>query len=79
MKARLTVTINKQLIMKVKRYAASRKVSVSQIVEDHFVKLTMKTPKKNLIDLIESLPKPRVPKGDLIKAYYEQNRKKYGF
>jgi hypothetical protein len=85
MKSRLNLTIKKQLLMKAKRYAASRKTSVSKVVENYFATLpenllSNKKPEKGaLIKLIESLPKPKVPKGDLVKLYYKRNRKKYGF
>lgn len=90
MKSRLTITIKKQLIMKIKRYAASRKTTVSKIAEEHFVKLTKGSSQKGLrktknsskkgglIELIESLPRPKLPKGDLVKLYYERKGKEYG-
>ena len=86
MKSRLNLTIEEEHLMKIKRYAASRKTSVSRLVEEYFVGLTRRSSKrtrnpikKGLIELIESFPKPKIPKGDLIQLYYQQRKKKYGF
>lgn len=80
MKARLNITIEEDLLTKVKGYAEKKGISVSQLVEDYFKQVTAKSKMKSVIDLIESLPKPDIdPKLDLKKAYYEENRKKYGF
>ncbi len=35
--------------------------------------------KDGLLELIQSLPKRKIPKGDLIKIYYEERGKKYGY
>lgn len=80
MKARLNLTIEEDLLNKVKVYAEKKKSSVSQLVEEYFESLTKKTKKKSIIDLVESLPKPNLdPNLDLKEAYYEENKKKYGF
>jgi hypothetical protein len=50
-------------------------------VEESFRKVVEKPKKKpNLIELIESLPKPDIPlDADLKKQYYEERASKYGF
>ncbi len=82
MKARLNLTIEEELLNKVKVYAGKKQSSVSQLVEEYFENLTKKTKKKSLLDIIEDLPKSKIefPKDfDFKKEYYEQNKKKYGF
>lgn len=82
MKARLNLTINEDLLNKVKVYAEHNQSSVSQLVEKYFKTLTIESKKKSLLDILEELPKPKMdfPENfDYKKEYYEQNRKKYGF
>ena len=80
MKARLNLTIDEDLLNKVKVYAERKQSSVSQLVEEYFSKIIKEPKKESIIDLIESLPKPDIePNVDLKKAFYEENRTKYGF
>ncbi len=80
MKARLNLTIEEDLLNKAKVFAEKNGSSVSQLVEDYFKIITTKQRKKTIIDLIESLPKPDISSNlDLKEAYYEENKKKYGF
>lgn len=80
MKSRLNLTIEESLLEKVKSYAASRKSSVSELVENYFKTFVQVPPRKSIVDLIEELPKPDLRvEGDLKKQYMEQNADKYGF
>lgn len=82
MKARLNLTIEEELLTKVKVYAEKKESSVSQLVEDYFKQITAKPKRKSLLDVIEELPKPKMtfPKDfDFKREYYEQNKKQYGF
>ena len=80
MKTRLNLTIEESLLEKVKNYAASRKSSVSELVENYFKTFVQAPPHKRIADIIEALPKPDLPVGgDLKKQYMEQNADKYGF
>ncbi|HEV3221342.1 MAG TPA: DUF6364 family protein [Puia sp.] len=79
MKSRLNITIDEKLLTGAKRYAYRHKTSISQLVEEYFKRITGPG-RKNIIDLMESLPKPRIDSGeDLKKKYYEDQKKKYGF
>jgi hypothetical protein len=79
MKARLNLTIEQTLLDQVKKFAAQKNTSVSELVEDYFKVLT-KPKKQSLVDLLRSLPKPDISDDrDLIEEYYEAKRKKYGF
>lgn len=78
MKARLNITIEQSLLDQVKKFAAQKNTSVSELVESYFKTIT-KPKKESLVDLIRSLPKPIIADDrDLIKEYYEAKRKKYG-
>jgi len=80
MKARLNLTIDEGLLEKAKHYAASRKSSVSELVENYFKTFVQTPSSTSVIDIIESLPKPDLKtKGDLKKRYMEENASKYGF
>jgi chromatin segregation and condensation protein Rec8/ScpA/Scc1 (kleisin family) len=82
MKTRLNITIEENLLNKVKMYANKHDSSVSQLVEEYFETLIKKPERKSVIDLIEELPKPKdkYPPGfDFLKGYYKARAKKYGF
>lgn len=80
MKARLNLTIDERLLEKIKSYAASRKSSVSELVENYFKTFVQVPQGKSIVDIIEELPKPDLRvKGDLKKQYMKQNADKYGF
>ena len=81
MKARLNLTIDAELLEKVKQYAAGKHSSVSELVEDYFRStLRPAVPGRSIINLIESLPQPEIaPEGDLSKRYFEENASRYGF
>lgn len=81
MKDRLNITVDPVLLEQAKRYASKRNTSISQLVEMYFRSLTRPGRKKTVIDLLRELPKPKgkVPGGDLKKAYYGSQKKKYGF
>jgi metal-responsive CopG/Arc/MetJ family transcriptional regulator len=74
MKTRLTLTIDKSLLKKIKQYAASKQISVSELVEEYFRSLLTKPKsRKSIIDLIEELPPHSIPSNqDLKKEFYNQ-------
>ena len=57
MKARLNITSEQPLLDQVKKYAAQKNTSVSELVEDYF-KVITKPKKQSLVDLLNTLPKP---------------------
>jgi len=85
MKTRLNLTIEQSLLEKVKSYAASKKSSVSELVENYFKTFVEVPSAKRIADIIEELPKPTLPikdggkKADLKTQYMEENADKYGF
>ncbi len=80
MKVRLNLTIEDRLLDKIKRYAANKQTSVSELVENYFRNITQPSRRKNIIDLIENLEKPSLDEDrGLKKAYYEDRKKKSGF
>lgn len=59
MKARLNITIEDTLLDQVKDYAASKHVSVSQIIEDYFKSIIGSTAKKdNILEMVDKLNAP---------------------
>lgn len=80
MKARLNITVDERLLNNAKYYAAKNDTSLSQLIELYFESLTRPARKKNIIQLVDELPKPKIdlPK-DLTKSYYEDQKGKYGF
>lgn len=82
MKSRLNLTIEENLLKKVKLYADKHDESISNLVEEYFETIIKKPKKKSLLDILEELPKPKIdfPKDfDFKEEYYKANRKKYGF
>jgi len=80
MKTRLNLTIEESLLEKVKSYAASRKSSLSELVENYFKTFVQPPSHKRIADIVEALPKPDLHvEGDLKKRYLEENADKYGF
>jgi len=66
--------------MRIKNYAASNNVSVSELVENFFKNITKPAKKKNIIDLVEKLDKPAISgDADLKELYYREQSRKYGF
>lgn len=80
MKNRLNITVDDTLMEQAKRYAIRHKTSLSQLVEQYFKKLTRPARRKNIVQIIEELPKPEIKvEGNLNEAYYGDRKKKYGF
>jgi len=78
MKARLNITIEASLLQEVKKFAAKRNTSVSEMVENYFKNIT-KPKKKTLTEFLAALPRVEISEDrDLIKEYYEAKMKKYG-
>jgi hypothetical protein len=80
MKNRLNITMDEVLVEQARRYADRHSTSLSQLVEQYFKSLIRPTQRKNIIQLVEELPKPAVKlDGDPEEAYYGGQKKKYGF
>lgn len=79
MKSKLNLTIEEALLAKIKRYAASQKTSVSELVEHYFYSIT-RAHKPNIVELMERMEKPSIDLSqNLKKGYYEEQKEKYGF
>jgi DNA-directed RNA polymerase beta' subunit len=80
MKVRINLTIDDHILNKIKRYAANKQISVSELVETYFKNLTKPDKRKNIIELVDDLKKPAIQSGrDLKKEFYEDQAGKYGF
>ena len=64
MKHRLNITINKDLVKKMKKYADLQKTSISYIVGEHFEDLLKRqsklTKEVSLVEFVKTLPKSKV-------------------
>ncbi len=75
MKARLNITIDESLLQEVKKFAAKRNTSVSEMVENYFKNIT-KPKRKLLTELLDELPKINIPENKkLSDLYYETKMK----
>ena len=80
MKVRINLTIEDHLLSKIKKYAASKKTSVSGLVEEYFEKVATPYKHKTIIELLDKLEPPNIEVNkDLKKEFYEERSKKYGF
>ena len=84
MKKKLNITIEENLLEKIKQYAESQDRSVSDLVQDHFQSL-LKPPTTlpnglTLVEYMKSLPKFDFPKDfDWKEEYYKAKAKKWGY
>ena len=84
MKKHLNITIDAELLDKIKRYADKEEKSISSLVEEHFEKLiSRKTglPEgMSLVEYMQSLPKFDFPENfDYKEEYYKAKAKKLGY
>lgn len=80
MKERLNLTIDGALLEAIKAYASKRQLSVSELVENYFKKVTKPARHKSILDLVDQLAKPAIdPKADLKELFYKEQGEKYGF
>ncbi|MDB5002125.1 MAG: hypothetical protein JWQ34_350 [Mucilaginibacter sp.] len=73
MKARISLSIDSDLVKQTKSYAKKNQTSVSGLVEEYFNKVVNSSKKSNIISLIEGLEKPIIEgNADLKKIFHEQ-------
>jgi hypothetical protein len=79
-KERLNLTIDGVLLEAMKAYAASKRMSVSELVEDYFRSATRPVERKNIVEMMDELAKPVLDRrADLKELFYRQQEEKYGF
>jgi len=80
MKARLNLTIDESLLSRIKSYSESKKVSISELVEQYFHSISKPVKQQNIVDMVEKLNPPKFNvNADLKKDFYEEQASKYGF
>jgi len=79
MKARLSLSIDTDILKEVKKLSAKKNMSVSEMVEDYFKIITR--PKRRLLtEILDELPKPNLPEDfDWKEEYIKDKMKKYGY
>ncbi|MBN9380867.1 MAG: hypothetical protein J0H74_08885 [Chitinophagaceae bacterium] len=74
MKERLNLTIDAELVESMKAYAASKQMSVSELVESYFRSVTRPMPRTNILDMLDGLERPALDvKADLKVLFYKEN------
>ena len=74
MKERLNLTIDAGLVESMKAYAASKNLSVSELVESYFRTVTRPLPRTNILDMVDQLEAPAFEVNtDLKEQYHRQN------
>ena len=82
MKTTIEIDIDEELLRKVNSYALNHNTSFSEIVENYLIQLSKKEkvtkPKKrkNILDLIENLPSPKIKKSYNLKMRYFESKGK---
>lgn len=80
MKSRLNLTIDEDLLLTIKSLANRNQISISELVEEYFKVIAKPVTRKNIIDLVESLPAPKIEdEADLKELFYQTQSQKYGF
>jgi uncharacterized protein DUF6364 len=80
MKERLNLTIDGALLEAIKVYAAKRQMSVSELVENYFKRVTKPVLRKTILDLVDGLEAPGIdPRVDLVELFHKEQGAKYGF
>lgn len=82
MKTRLNITIEQNVLEKVKVYAIKKQISVSKLIEDYFESIIKANSKrKPLLDMVDKLdPDPSIVAESYNKeSFYENKKSKYGF
>jgi 6-phosphogluconate dehydrogenase len=69
MKARLNITIEASLLNEVKKFAAKRNTSVSEMVENYFKTIT-KPKRKKLSEILDQLPRINIPANKKLSDLY---------
>ncbi len=69
MKARLNITIEASLLNEVKKFAAKRNTSVSEMVENYFRTIT-KPKRKKLSEILDELPRINIPANKKLSDLY---------
>jgi hypothetical protein len=80
MKERLNLTIDAELVESMKAYAASKQMSVSELVESYFRTVTRPLERKNIVELIDGLGDPidKTEDGNWLESPAHQWKEKYG-
>lgn len=80
MKERLNLTIDGALLEAIKAYATKRQLSVSELVERYFKKVTRPAGHQSILEIVDRLPRPDIdPKANLKELFYKEQGEKYGF
>jgi CO dehydrogenase/acetyl-CoA synthase alpha subunit len=78
MQARLSLSIDTDILKEVKKLSAKKNMNISEMVEDYF-KIITKPKRKLLTEILDELPRVQIPENKKLSTlYYKAARKKYG-
>jgi hypothetical protein len=79
MKTKVNLTIENEVLINAKKYAATMNESLSRLVEEYLKSLEKSKNTKSLIEYVENLDVPSIAADiDFKKEYYSDKSKKYG-
>lgn len=80
MKAKLHLTIDPDILERIKAYAAARQISISELVECYFKNLISNAGKPHVIHPSDKLHPDDTERDTVLRDLYHKERKhKYGF
>ncbi len=80
MKKKLNISLEDELMLKVKFYATKNHISVTKIVEDYLTNITQGITKRQLAKMPkEWTPNPADNLEEIKESYFQYQAKKYGF
>ena len=80
MKTRLNLSIDTDLVKKMKAYALQKQTSISDLVDQFFRSVIKNRKRKSVVDLVEALDVASMPQSaDLKEMFYLDQSAKYGF
>lgn len=82
MKTRLNITIEQNLLEKVKVYASKKQVSISNLIEEYLKTVVRpKSRRTNIIDIVDRLHPDSniVSRSNSKNSFYEDQKERHGF
>ena len=74
MKSKLNLTIDTDLLLTIRSLARKKQISICEIVGEYFKVIAKPLKCKNIIDLVESLPAPKIDKNADLKDLFYQTK-----
>ena len=80
MKTTVNIELEKELLIAAEQYAEQHQLSLAQLIESFFKRLSAPASRKNVVQMVRELEKPMIEENkDLMQAYHEEQKSKHGF